>query len=530
MLLPAVLLLLLLTAIAVALLEPAGVRAAGEEGYWKQIAVDTFPGRSDDQTKRSVSDGSATYSYAVPDIGDRFQSTATWNSPAATYKGGQKVELTLLVKVDEYIRNAEDTGYLHGGINAEGSFVIAYFDVAGMEGGATGGRVKLADEAGKTDFIVLVDNGNQIVPQDGGTVSAEFPIGYSDGELRAIYVDTKAGVARYTYSWTSGGEPDDQDSEPGTAPSSTESTAADEVDAEDSGCRFYSFRGEVEYLPPGGGEDDWRFAQPGVTILAGTRIRTAEESTAILQFADLSTLVLKPETEVLIKAMPKRTSNFDLVTGKIWVNIKRILKGESLEVRTDRSITGVEGTTFVLEEDGRASTLKVIDGTVRFTATSDGQTTTVEAGETVSATAEGLGEIETFDVNAEQAEWDELGADEQMEPDGFPVWLLILIIVIALALLAAVVVVLARGKRRSSASAVAPAPTGQPMQATAVELRGVVCTKCGMRLGEGAEFCRSCGQPAAEPPQPARQASFCPGCGNRLEEDARFCTRCGRPA
>ena len=119
----------------------------------------------------------------------------------------------------------------------------------------------------------------------------------------------------------------------------TESTAADEVDAEDSGCRFYSYRGEVEYLPPGGGESDWQFARLGVKILVGTRIRTAEESTAILQFADLSTMVLKPETEVLIKAMPKRTSNFELVTGKIWVNIKRILKGESLEVRTFRADT-----------------------------------------------------------------------------------------------------------------------------------------------------------------------------------------------
>jgi hypothetical protein len=103
-----------------------------------------------------------------------------------------------------------------------------------------------------------------------------------------------------------------------------------------------------------------------------------------------------------------------------------------------------------------------------------------------------------------------LGANEQVERAGFPIWLLILIIVIGLSILAAVVVIVVRGEKRSNAGAIVPAPVWQPAHAVG-KLRGVVCTKCGLELHE-------------------RRTSFCPGCGNRLPEGARFCANCGRPA
>ncbi|MBN1630524.1 MAG: zinc ribbon domain-containing protein [Thermoleophilia bacterium] len=191
---------------------------------------------------------------------------------------------------------------------------------------------------------------------------------------------------------------------------------------------------------------------------------------------------------------------------------------------------GIEGTTFVVEEDGGASTLKVIDGTVRFTATSDGEGTTVEAGEMVRATAEGLSGIRTFDVDAEQTGWDELGAGEQVDAGDIPVWLLILIIVIALAVLGALVVIVTRGRRkRNSAGAMMSGPEWQRVQAGAPMPPGILCPACGGELSEGAMFCSTCGRPVAEPPKRERQTLFCAGCGSRLEEDTRFCTRCGKP-
>ncbi|MBN1318939.1 MAG: hypothetical protein JXA42_25885 [Anaerolineales bacterium] len=67
----------------------------------------------------------------------------------------------------------------------------------------------------------------------------------------------------------------------------------------------------------------------------GDHIRTAEESTAILVFADLSTFVMAPETEIVLGAMPKQKSNLELIGGKIRTKFLRMLEGQGLEERTN---------------------------------------------------------------------------------------------------------------------------------------------------------------------------------------------------
>jgi hypothetical protein len=65
----------------------------------------------------------------------------------------------------------------------------------------TGGAVRLVDDKGESYFSVKTNNGTQVISSAGGTVRAQFPAGYSDGELRTIYVETGCGAARYTYAW-----------------------------------------------------------------------------------------------------------------------------------------------------------------------------------------------------------------------------------------------------------------------------------------------------------------------------------------
>jgi hypothetical protein len=45
------------------------------------------------------------------------------------------------------------------------------------------------------------------------------------------------------------------------------------------------------------------------------------------------------------------------------------------------------------------------------------------------------------------------------------------------------------------------------------------CTKCGVRLKDGARFCAQCGA----------AVSYCPKCGQTLKDGARFCAGCGAP-
>ena len=78
--------------------------------------------------------------------------------------------------------------------------------------------------------------------------------------------------------------------------------------------------------------------------------------------------------------------------------------------------TGIKGTTFILQEDGNFSTLKVIEGSVEFTAKADGKNVTVNAGEMITASEIGLGSKTTFDAEAEQGELNELMSSMEGDP------------------------------------------------------------------------------------------------------------------
>lgn len=174
----------------------------------------------------------------------------------------------------------------------------------------------------------------------------------------------------------------------------------------DSGARFTSIQGEVKSYPDGNPEDI-SFPKFGIKIAPGTHIFTGEESSVTLTFADLSTYKVPPNSEIVIRSGDSR-SPLSLTAGKIWGNIKKLASGESIEIRTNQTVTGIKGTTFVLEESNGKTILKVIEGIVSFTSQKTGGTQEVKTGESLSADVNGLGQKTTFDVSAENADWKSL--------------------------------------------------------------------------------------------------------------------------
>ncbi|OGK22023.1 hypothetical protein A3C23_02980 [Candidatus Roizmanbacteria bacterium RIFCSPHIGHO2_02_FULL_37_13b] len=174
----------------------------------------------------------------------------------------------------------------------------------------------------------------------------------------------------------------------------------------DSGARFTSIQGEVKSYPDGNPEDI-SFPKFGIKIAPGTHIFTGEESSVTLTFADLSTYKVPPNSEIVIRSGDPK-GPLSLTAGKIWGNIKKIASGESIEIRTNQAVTGIKGTTFVLEENNGKTVLKVIEGVVSFISQKTGGTQEVKTGESLSADVNGLGQKNTFDVAAEQASWDVL--------------------------------------------------------------------------------------------------------------------------
>jgi hypothetical protein len=173
---------------------------------------------------------------------------------------------------------------------------------------------------------------------------------------------------------------------------------------------FSSLSGQVEVAHAGPDKLVWDLAKMNTVLCQDDYVKTAEDSSAIIGWSDLTTFLLKSESEIVISVPPSHDSVIGLIAGNIWVNVKKMAHNGTMEVDMSQAVAGIKGTTFVVGETGSTSTLKVIEGTVAFTAKATGQTVSVSTGQTVTADKTGLSAVTSFDVTAESADWAKLGA------------------------------------------------------------------------------------------------------------------------
>ena len=238
----------------------------------------------------------------------------------------------------------------------------------------------------------------------------------SEGGLMLVMLQMQSGAGSgqttYTYEW--------QETATGAtvAPTVTEPIAPAETavprptpeplepcdTGADAGARFSSISKEVEVFPESDPGAIFS-AKPNTVLHVDDHVLTGEESHAVITFADLSTLFMKEESEVIIDCPGLRSNRIDYRKGTFWLKVKKLVLGDAIEAKTNLATFGIKGTTFVAEVTDEATTLKVIEGEVEFTSLATGEAVMVATGETVTATAEGLSEMTTFDVAAEAALW-----------------------------------------------------------------------------------------------------------------------------
>jgi FecR protein len=194
------------------------------------------------------------------------------------------------------------------------------------------------------------------------------------------------------------------------------------ITAGDSLARFTSISREVE-IRPDCNKEAWTPAKMDSVLHVDDHVRTSEDSSAIIGFEDLSTFLLKPESEIVVTTPPAKDSKIQLLLGNIWVNVKKMAKNGTMEVDMSQAVAGDKGTTFVLSDDGQHSTVKVIEGTVTFTAKADNKITLVSAGEMVTADKNGVQPKQTFDVAAETKSWEALHPSGKSSPMNIYFWI-----------------------------------------------------------------------------------------------------------
>jgi hypothetical protein len=361
-----------------------------------------------------------------------YGSVASWSAPPQVIKAGEKVTLTV---------SLSETENTH---QNSASAAATWADFAAPTlGYGSRGQIPFANAGNETD--ISINGANKSSASD--TFTALAPAGSSGQRIaiRQIYYMGTSMATYYVYEWQDGTQQPTptKTSPPATViPSKTATTtSAKDPNCVDSGVRFAGLSGQVE-VRPGDDEDAWDFAQMGMVLCCEAHIRTGPGSSAILSFKDLSTFVMKADTEIVLGTPPEKETKLQLVVGNIWGNIKQLAKDGTMEVTMNQAVLGIKGTTFVCESTATTSTLKVIEGSVEF-RDKVGKTIMVNGGEKVSATSSGMGTKEKFDVALEKQQW------EGLTETGTPLnWGLVIGIILVVVVAVAIILVFMLKKRK----------------------------------------------------------------------------------
>ncbi len=204
----------------------------------------------------------------------------------------------------------------------------------------------------------------------------------------------------------------------------------------DSGYRFNDYDGEI-YIYPCDDEDAQMYAELDMVLHRNDLIITEDDSTADIAIpGDMTNFHMAPNSKVILnyeKESSPAMRAIKLISGKILRNVKRSLEGESLEDDMWVAAAGIKGTTYVLEELGHGSTLKVINGSVEFRSKVTGKSQLVESGEMITATQDGLEDKMRFDTEKELNYWEDLENGIYPDPSEHGMnfsWLILLVIIV----------------------------------------------------------------------------------------------------
>ncbi len=125
--------------------------------------------------------------------------------------------------------------------------------------------------------------------------------------------------------------------------------------------------GDVTVMDKG----QWISAEPAMQLVETQRLKTGDNSAADVQIGE-SVVRVKENSELILATLYKseitglEKNSMELTVGKLLVKPKKLLKGESFQVKTPTAVAGVRGTQFVVESfETRNTRVSVLEGKVK---------------------------------------------------------------------------------------------------------------------------------------------------------------------
>ena len=183
------------------------------------------------------------------------------------------------------------------------------------------------------------------------------------------------------------------------------------------------------------GSDIWKQGADGITLVAGTRIKTSPDSHALLTFFEGSTVKLEPNTDIEIQQVVHDGEQATTIILKQWMGktwsrvVKMVDPGSHYQIETPSAMAIVRGTLFTTEVDETGFTqVATTRGLVSVVAQGEevylpaSQQTQVDAGtapsQPAAVTGDGAELIITVDMPAIASVTDPTGSSTGYLPSG----------------------------------------------------------------------------------------------------------------
>lgn len=166
----------------------------------------------------------------------------------------------------------------------------------------------------------------------------------------------------------------------------------------DSRIRFNDFYGEVKKRCNFEEDDSYEFVDLDDVVYENDRIKTEEESGAILGLEDMSTYVIKPKSVLIIHTKEENESKLEMLIGRMWTNIKKVAAGKSIGVEMSHCVRGIKGTIVAFEETGGKSDIYLFAGSVTVTSKKGTDKVNLQPGQTSSVGSNGKVAVKEFDI------------------------------------------------------------------------------------------------------------------------------------
>ncbi|MBF0500297.1 MAG: FecR domain-containing protein [Candidatus Riflebacteria bacterium] len=175
--------------------------------------------------------------------------------------------------------------------------------------------------------------------------------------------------------------------------------------AEDSGARFSSISGQVDLRPDAGAADAWKSAKMESMLNVDDHVKTGEDSSAIIGFADMSTFLLKNESEIVINTPPTKDSKVHLLSGKIWVNVKKMVKDGEMSVEMSQAVAGIKGTNITCSTSLTEDRIQVLRGIAEVLIKESQEHVSLKEGEELIVKSGGKTEKLEINIQQESDKW-----------------------------------------------------------------------------------------------------------------------------